>query len=574
MKLYQIFIVTSIGVTLSINAASQTKAQKIDSVLKSLYAENKISGSFLVAEGGKIIYNKGFGFTENEAGLPLNDNSVFELASISKQFTAIAIMMLKLKGKLDYNASVVKYLPELSAYKNITINHLLNHTSGIPDVFLYDSKFYDFNKPINTKDIIAGFSKHSPKLLFEPGTKFEYSNAGYLLLASVIEKVSGKPYNIFMQEAIFHPLKMKNTFVNMDAYAPKHSKGYVKGFVYLDSLKKYIPAETDSMARQMIWSKAIYGPSKIWSTTSDLFKWDRALHGNKLIPQKEIQQIFQSFHTSNNELNQYSFGWYIEHFPALGNILSHGGSLPGYKTFLDMHVDSNKSIIILQNHEDAFIPLQQIRAILANQPLKNPKTAITLPDSLLAEYEGVYLVNGSFKNILKKDSSYYFFTDGRYCKIYFINTTLFFNTEFPSEKEFIRDSNGKVTGYRLTYFGDELQQANKISNPDTLMASENFFNEAGWHFLENKKIDHAIRYLKRGEKLHPSFLMIKANLAHRYLFSNDYDVAIQIYKQHLNELVMPGVKMSEMIKQDYNYFLTLGFDSNLMNRMLQELNIK
>jgi tetratricopeptide (TPR) repeat protein len=238
---------------------------------------------------------------------------------------------------------------------------------------------------------------------------------------------------------------------------------------------------------------------------------------------------------------------------------------------LERHIDSNKTIIMLQNRDDVFIPLQPIRAILANQKLHDTKSAKTLPESVLAKYVGVYMANGKFRNIFKKGGEYLFFADGALCKMYFTDEKSFFNTEFPSEKEFTFDEKGRVTGYRLIYFGRELQTATKIANVDTLVSNEVFFNEAGWNFLENKDFSQATTYLKRGLELYPNSSIIKCNLAHCYLFSNDMAKALEIYRLHANDAVASNLTMREMVKQDFDYFTQQGFDKTLMDRVLREL---
>ena len=199
----------------------QDRIQKIDSILNSLYSKEKINGNFLIAEKGKIIYSHSFGLANETTKDKLNENSIFELASCSKQFTAMAIMILKEKGKLSLDDKIIKYIPELSDYNGVTIRNLLNHTGGLPDYMELMDSLFDKSKIANNKDIIQIFSKYQPKILFEPNTKYEYSNTGYALLASIIEKASGLTYADYLSKTIFKPLKMKNTFVYTRRLSPK-----------------------------------------------------------------------------------------------------------------------------------------------------------------------------------------------------------------------------------------------------------------------------------------------------------------------------------------------------------------
>ena len=183
------------------------------------------------------------------------------------------------------------------------------------------------------------------------------------------------------------------------------------------------------------------------------------------------------------------------------------------------------------------------------------------------------MVDQKFTRIVKREGGYYLFTDWNYCKMYFTGETDFFNLEFPSEKRFIKDAAGMVTGYERSYFGTKLSPAVKITNPAALNGSEEFFNTAGWTYLENKDYDEAIRYLKRGLELHPDALMIEGNLAHCYLFKNDLTAAMRIYKAHLDVVFRKGYTWKDMILQDFDHFKNNSFDKGLMDKVMHDLQL-
>ena len=297
MKLISIITLFLIGQS----SFGQSKVQKIDSLLTNLYNTGDLNGNVLIAEKGKVIYNKSFGFSNESTKEKLNENSIFELASVSKQFTAMAIVILKEKGKLNYDEKISKYIPELSHYANITIRNLLNHTSGLPDYGALMDTTFDKTKIATNKDIISAFAKYKPAVLFEPNTKWEYSNLGYDLLASVIEKASGMSYGDYLTQAIFKPLKMENTFVYTRRYAPKKVANYAYGYVYSDSLKKYVLPDDLDEFKFVVWLDGVVGEQTVNSTVVDLLKWDRALYTNKLISKKSKREIFRS-----SELNDKS----------------------------------------------------------------------------------------------------------------------------------------------------------------------------------------------------------------------------------------------------------------------------
>ena len=186
--------------------AQKNIAQRIDSLIQ---ISGDFSGVLLVADNGLPIYHKAFGYREFAQKVPLKPSDIFELASVSKQFTGMIIMMLKEKGKLNYDDAVEKYLD--IPYKNITVRHLLTHTSGLPDYQEIMDKHWDKTKVAGNKEILEYVNLHAPPKLFEPGTKYDYSNTGYVLLASIAEKAGGKDFIRMCQKWIFKPLKMRST---------------------------------------------------------------------------------------------------------------------------------------------------------------------------------------------------------------------------------------------------------------------------------------------------------------------------------------------------------------------------
>jgi CubicO group peptidase (beta-lactamase class C family)/outer membrane protein OmpA-like peptidoglycan-associated protein len=354
------------------------RVQRIDSLLNSLYSDKEINGSFLIAEKDKIIYNKSFGYANEETKEKLNENSVFELASCSKQFTAMAIMMLKEKGKLNLDDSLSKFIPQLSFYKNITIRNLLNHTSGIPDYTKWMDSLYDNLKIATNKDVISFFAKYKPKVHFAPNDKWEYSNTGYAFLATIIEKVSGLTYAYFLDSAIFKPLKMNNTFIYHRFLSPKKIDNYAVGYWYSDSLSNYILPNILKELRFVIWLDGIVGDGSIHSTVMDLFKWDRALCTTKLVSKESMNEIFSDAILNDKSKTNYGFGWQVDSTTDCGKIVWHDGGWPGYVTYIERQIDNGKTIIMLQNHNDAIIPRKDLVRIIYNQPFSKEKNVINL----------------------------------------------------------------------------------------------------------------------------------------------------------------------------------------------------
>jgi CubicO group peptidase (beta-lactamase class C family) len=186
-NIYLLFLLANISTT-----AQKIDYQKIDSLVQAESVNQHFSGVVLIAEKGKIIYEKAVGYREFAQAQPLKKTDIFELASVSKQFTAMIIMMLKEKGLLQYDDLVEKYLN--IPYKGITIRQLLTHTSGLPDYQEIMDQYWDKTKVAGNNDIIVYLNQYHPPILFEPGTKYKYSNTGYVLLASIVEKASGRDF--------------------------------------------------------------------------------------------------------------------------------------------------------------------------------------------------------------------------------------------------------------------------------------------------------------------------------------------------------------------------------------------
>ena len=319
--------------------------RKLDSLMNN---NPDFSGVILVATGGTIRYHKAFGFRDYERKLPLDTAHIFELASVTKQFTAMVIMMLKEDGKLDYDDSLSSYIPGLP-YKGITIRHLLTHTSGLPDYQDIMDQHWDKSKVASNTDNIEFLIKYHPAPLFLPGEKYNYSNTGYMLLASVAEKASGKDFIEFSRERIFSVLQMASTGIRTRD-EKKGLSNFAPGYIYVDDEHRYIAADSFPEFNYTVWLGNREGPGRVSSTSSDLLKWDRALYQERLVKQVTLQEAFTPMKLSTDSLSNYGFGWEIIPVSANGKIVFHTGDNPGYKTAIMRYIDSDKTIIVLSNN--------------------------------------------------------------------------------------------------------------------------------------------------------------------------------------------------------------------------------
>jgi len=336
---------------LLITSSVFSQQEKIDPLIT---AQKDFSGVILIAENGGAVYHKAFGYREFENQIPLQTSDIFELASVSKQFTAMIIMMLKEKGKLNYDDLVSKYLE--IPYKGITIRHLLTHTSGLPDYQDIMDKYWDKTKVAGNTDCIEYLNKYAPPKLFEPGEKYSYSNTGYLLLASIAEKASGKDFIEMCRKWIFRKLKMKSTDIRT-LEEKKATPNFAIGHIYVEERNipawpagRYVHADSFPSSNYTIWLGNRKGPGRISSTAVDLLKWDKALYTEKLIRQSTLQEAFTPMKLNNDSLSDYGFGWSLRTDSVMGKIVSHTGDNPGYKTQIIRLIDKRKTIILLNNN--------------------------------------------------------------------------------------------------------------------------------------------------------------------------------------------------------------------------------
>lgn len=388
--MHKIILLVTITFISGLSFGQQNK--QLDSLFTSLYSKKMFNGNVLIADKGKIIFEKSYGLANEETKQKLNKKTIFELASVSKQFTAMGIVLLEKQGKLTYDDMISKYIPELDFYGNITIRNLLHHTGGLPDYMELFEEKWDKTKFATNQDIVNELEKYKPEAVFQPGEKYEYSNTGYALLGLIIEKVSGKTFGQFLDETIFQPLGMKSTFIYRSRFEPKKVKNYALGYVS-DGIGGKVLTNSFGKEFYTYYLDGIVGDGMVNSTAGDLLKWDRALYTEKLISQKDKELIFNSVKTKEGQETNYGFGWAVGNSEKYGKIVNHSGGWAGYITFIERHLDNDKTIIILQNNatELSALPSREVRKILYNEPLTNENLKpVTLTPEDLDKYTGVY----------------------------------------------------------------------------------------------------------------------------------------------------------------------------------------
>ena len=322
-----------------------TLSKQFDSLFQ---AHPEFNGVVLVAEKGQPIYHQAIGYRDFEKKIPLDTSTLFELASVSKQFTAMIIMMLSEDGKIQYDDLLEKYIPGLP-YPGITIRNLLNHTSGLPDYQKIMDEHWDKNRAAGNDDIIQYLKQYHPPKNFEPGQRYEYSNTGYVMLGSVAERASGLDFVNMCRSRIFTPLRMMSTDIRtLDEKAL--IKNFAVGYIYVTEKGRYVRADSFPSSNYIVWLGNRKGPGRISSTASDLLRWDRALYSEKLVKKEILQQALAPPRLTNDSISNYGFGWMLRSNPSLGKVVYHTGSNPGFNTIIVRYIDTDKTVILLCNN--------------------------------------------------------------------------------------------------------------------------------------------------------------------------------------------------------------------------------
>jgi len=314
----------------------QDKTAKLDKLLSDYEKNEGFNGSVLVADSGKVIFNKGVGFSIMESQISNESDTRFRIGSLTKQFTSMLVMQLVSEGKIKLDNKISGYLPSYptKSANRITIHHLLSHTSGIPNYTDFPEIEEWMLKEHKPEDFIKKF--WNKELEFNPGSDFNYSNSGYFLLGVIIEKVTGKNYETNLKEKIFNPLGMKNSgYENFENSPGKRATGYIK------KDDKYEIASFINISSP-------YAAGGIYSTVEDMYLWDRALYSNVLLPGKYKNIMFRP------NIYNYAYGWGIANRRRSTPddiIMSHGGGINGFSSSILRLPKHQRTIILLSNIE-------------------------------------------------------------------------------------------------------------------------------------------------------------------------------------------------------------------------------
>ena len=409
----------------------QSPDHKFDEYIQAYVRNGDFSGSVLIAKEDRILFRKSYGMANYELSVPNTEKTKFHIASLSKTFTAAAIVILEEKGKLKYSNPLGQYIPGFLNGDRITIDQLLTHRSGIPDY--YSLPEYPLRKlqPVTLTDLIA-WVKTKP-LDFLPGTEIRYSNTGYGFLAYVVEQVSGKSYEEFVRDEILTPAGMKNTGTfRDDVLIPDRATGYQPW------------TGTPALRNAPFYDKTILtGAGSLYSTAGDLYAWYRALRDRKLFDVRGLPS---------------PFGWVSRETQGKKKYLEQDGRGPGFVAHVSMYFDDDLVVILLGNLEDAAVNTMasDLAALALGETASIPPTrpAAKAPVSQVSEYAGVYEVNPNFLLDVRGSASdlYLRGTGGDYLPLEHVGRDAFFYRQLYVRVSFRRDKEGKIEA--LLWNGD------------------------------------------------------------------------------------------------------------------------
>jgi CubicO group peptidase (beta-lactamase class C family) len=431
-------------------ARADDPASKFAQYMDACVAVDHFSGSVLVSRGGETLFSRGYGLANAEHGVPNTPRTKFRLGSITKQFTAMAILILKERGKLGLDDPVGKYVDDPPrAWEGVTIHHLLTHTSGVHSYTSDPDYMKSMAKPETVKGMIARF-KDKP-LDFKPGEKFSYSNSGYFLLGAVIEKASGMSYEDFLRREVFDPLGMKDTgYDHFKTVLPLRASGYertpkgLQNAAYLDMAQPY-------------------SAGSLYSTVEDLARWDRALAEGKLIGKDSYAAMLRP------AKNDYAYGWSVTTRAGRKEV-GHGGGINGFATQITRYPDQGVCVVVLCNVLPASPGrvARDLAAIALGDPCKLPaeRKMAKVDPKVFDAYAGRYRVTPDIVLTVTREGDKLMAepTGQPRWELFPESETEFFLKVADVSLTFVKDDKGKVT-HAVVHQGGQDRKAPRL-DPD------------------------------------------------------------------------------------------------------------
>lgn len=372
--------------------AAQDLASRIDASIAPFFQADAPGATVIVLKDGKTVLRKAYGMADVKQGVRMTPDMVLRLGSITKQFTAVGILMLVEEGKLALGDDITKHLPDYPAQgKKITIEHLLTHTSGIPSYTGKPDFISRMAQDLSVAQMVDSF-KNDP-LEFEPGSRFRYNNSGYFLLGAIIEKISGQPYAKFVEQRLFVPLGMQHT-----AYEGfERSKG-ARAAGHTRTDKGFGPSQPLSMSQP-------YAAGSLVSTVDDLARWDAALQGGRLLKPASLKRAFTSYRLGDGKETNYGYGWEIAQVQG-APLIGHGGGINGFSTYAMRLPEQNLYVAVLTNSDSGpanpGVVARKAAALAIGKPYRE-FTEVALQPAALDSLSGTYEVEKGVQRVFRRE---------------------------------------------------------------------------------------------------------------------------------------------------------------------------
>lgn len=330
------------------------KAERIDSFFIQRYKNGIFNGAVLFAENGHIVYQNAFGYANFREKDTLTLQTPFQLASVSKPLTALAILMLKEKNYLSLEDSIQRFFPNFP-YQGITVRMLLTHRSGLPNyMYFADEHWEDRKVPITNPDVLCLMETYRPDIYYIPNYHYNYCNTNFSLLAAIIEKQTNMPYDKFMEKYLFNPLGMDHSLV-YNKFNQKSLETAAVGYT-----------RTNRRAEDT-YLNGVTGDKGIYATVGDLFKLDQALYKETLLTQETLKEAFTPHHPELHDHDNYGLGWRINTRPDCQRIVFHSGWWKGFRTHFIRILDKKQTIIVLANTDASkYVNTKQLISLMEN----------------------------------------------------------------------------------------------------------------------------------------------------------------------------------------------------------------
>jgi CubicO group peptidase (beta-lactamase class C family) len=419
----------------------------MEQVVQSYVSNKTFMGSVLVARGNEVLLDKGYGSANLEWNIPNSPTAKFRLGSLTKQFTAAAILLLEERGKLKTGDLVKTLMPDApAAWDKITIYNLLTHTSGIPNFTGFPDYASQEPFPTTPEKLVARF-RNKP-LDFQPGEKWSYSNSGYVLLGYLLEKASGESYEKFLRENIFDPLGMK------DSGADSNSA------IILRRVAGYTPGKDGPQNAGFINMTVPFSAGALYSTTEDLLRWEQGLFGGKLLSAASLAKMTTPFK------DDYACGLFVRTVNG-HKVINHGGGIEGFNTSLVYYPDDKVTVVVLANLNGNAPEAIAMRlgAVMHGEKVELPseRKEITLAPTVLGQYVGTYQLAPKIDMMITvADGQLISQVSGQNkVPLFAESETKFFPKVIDAEIEFVKDNKGAVTHLILRQGAAEINAPRK-----------------------------------------------------------------------------------------------------------------